>query len=292
MSSAPSKTILFEMLRSFTVLARTLNLSKATVELNSTRQTVRRHIDILEEIRGEALFEVHDRQYYLTEAGARSLKEAQNIVARGEVWMSGVSTSVRGLTRVSFEDSKTNHVFYAQQHAISRLWINSSPMMQQGFHSWATGKTALESPEMAVIRPYLVVYRRMDKGWLCVEIGEKSSYASWFGWTWAKSSIGRMMLETPAGEDFAHFISQAYLDVYEGSGVRLDHIFTHIPRQLDGEPVPVAFQRLLMGCTFPDGEFALAVLVDRTYQIEIAGLKEDKVKLMPREFLMEFDISI
>ena len=67
---------MFEMLRSFTTLAETLNLSHAVVLLGSTRQTVRRHIQQLEEMRGEALFEVHDRQYVLTDAGDRSVREA------------------------------------------------------------------------------------------------------------------------------------------------------------------------------------------------------------------------
>ena len=48
----PSHAILFELLRSFTTLARTLNLSHAVKELRSTRQTVRRHIAQLEEMRG------------------------------------------------------------------------------------------------------------------------------------------------------------------------------------------------------------------------------------------------
>ncbi len=65
---------MFEMLRSFTTLASTLNLSRAVIALGSTRQTVRRHIQQLEELRGEQLFEVHDRQYVLTEAGSRSVR--------------------------------------------------------------------------------------------------------------------------------------------------------------------------------------------------------------------------
>jgi DNA-binding transcriptional LysR family regulator len=50
--------LLFEMIRSFSKLAKTLNLSHAVHELSSTRQTVRRHIASLEEIKGENLFEV------------------------------------------------------------------------------------------------------------------------------------------------------------------------------------------------------------------------------------------
>ena len=44
--------LLFEILRSFTMLAATLNLSHAVKELGSTRQTVRRHISQLEDIKG------------------------------------------------------------------------------------------------------------------------------------------------------------------------------------------------------------------------------------------------
>jgi len=41
--------LLYEMVRSFTVLADTLNLSQAVRLLGSTRQTVRRHIAQIEE---------------------------------------------------------------------------------------------------------------------------------------------------------------------------------------------------------------------------------------------------
>ena len=46
-----NQPLLFEMIRSFTTLAQTLNLSHAVAELNSTRQTVRRHISQLEALR-------------------------------------------------------------------------------------------------------------------------------------------------------------------------------------------------------------------------------------------------
>ncbi|MEO1399352.1 MAG: LysR family transcriptional regulator, partial [Pseudomonadota bacterium] len=71
-----NQPLLFEMLRSFTTLAKTLNLSHAVSELNSTRQTVRRHIALLEEMRGEVLFDVVNRRYELTEAGQAALPAA------------------------------------------------------------------------------------------------------------------------------------------------------------------------------------------------------------------------
>lgn len=289
MSPLPSRTVLFEMLRSFTVLARTLNLSQAVRILGSTRQTVRRHIDALEELRGEKLFEMKDRQYRLTDAGARSLKEAESILTRGEAWLAGESATVDGMAVVHHEDAD-GPCFFAQQHRLDRLWVENSSLLQCGFRSWASSRTSIEDPEMAAVRPYLVVYRRHGDSWLCVEIGDKSSYTSWFGWTWAKSSVGRSVIETPAGAPYARFISEAYEQVYEGNPVRLDHIHTEMPRERDGPLVPVSFQRLLFNCTFPDGAFALAVLVDRTYTLDIAGVSEERIRTMPGSLLMDVDV--
>ena len=60
---------LFDILRSFTTLANTLNLSETVEILGVTRQTVRRHINSLEEMKGIQLLELRNRRYYLTEAG-------------------------------------------------------------------------------------------------------------------------------------------------------------------------------------------------------------------------------
>ena len=88
-------SLLHEMIRSFTTLARTLNLSHAVKELGSTRQTVRRHIAQLEEAKGVVLFTIEDRQYYLTEEGARALPEAQDILARSRFCLLYTSPSPR-----------------------------------------------------------------------------------------------------------------------------------------------------------------------------------------------------
>lgn len=288
MSLAPSRALLFEMLRSYAAVAQTLNLSEAVTRLGSTRQTVRRHISALEEMRGEKLFEVRNSQYHLTEAGARSLKEANAILARGEAWLAGYSHNVNGLALLR-KDNGAGPIFYAQQHRVSHLWVDRSPLLQSGLKCWANAEASIVSPALASLRPYLVVYRRYEDNWLCTEIGGESSYASWFGWAWAKSNVGSLLTDMPAGAAYASFISEAYQSVYEGHSVRLDHIHTEMPRHKGGPPVPVSFQRLLLGCSFPDGEFALALLVDRTYNITVSGLDEERIRAMPEELLMEFD---
>ena len=67
----------------------------------------------------------------------------------------------------------------------------------------------------------------------------------------------------------------------------LDHIHTQLPDKDGKEMVPISYQRLLMGCRFPDGSFALAMLVDRTNNIIIEGLSKEQAGLMPAEFVMD-----
>ncbi len=290
MARTQSQAILFELLRSYTVLARTLNLSKAVRELGSTRQTVRRHITLLEEHKGEALFRLEDRQYYLTEAGKRSLREAQDLLARGQAWLDNCSDHINGLYHLAFDEG-ADHPYYLQQHPLSRLWIDSSPLLQEGFQSWAKSKGELESSEFAAIRPYLMIFRRLDDDWICIEIGNKSSYATWYGWQWERSSVGRGIADLPGGTGFANLLAQPFHDVRAQGGVRLDHIHTRLGDGSGENLVPISYQRLLMGCRFPDGSFALAVLIDRTHNIEIEGLDPEKAQSMPQEFIMNTELS-
>jgi hypothetical protein len=99
-----NQPLLFEMIRSFTTLARTLNLSHAVEELNSTRQTVRRHIAQLEELRGERLFDVINRRYELTEAGNAALPSALSLLGHGRLWLRGQIKDVDGLMGMSYEE--------------------------------------------------------------------------------------------------------------------------------------------------------------------------------------------
>lgn len=288
MARSQSQAILFELLRSFTSLARTLNLSKTVRELGSTRQTVRRHISLLEESKGEALFVLEDRQYQLTEAGRRSVQEAEELLARGKAWLSNQSDHINELFHVVYENNQ-GFSYYLQQYPLGRLWTDSSPLMQHGFKCWAAAKGEIEDPAFSTIRPYVMMFRRLEQGWICVEVGNLSSYATWHGWRSERSSIGRGIADLPGGTDFANLLAQPFHDIRAHETVRLDHIHTQIPDENGEKMVPISYQRLLMGCRFPDGSFALAALIDRTHNIEISGLSREQVKSMPQEFIMNIE---
>ena len=112
-SESKIPALLYEMMRSFTVLA-------------STRQTVRRHIAQLEELMGVTLFAVDDRRYHLTARGEEALPEALEIMARGKTWALGDLRSVGGLMRLSHEQPN-GWTFYQQQQSLTQIWGEDRP---------------------------------------------------------------------------------------------------------------------------------------------------------------------
>ncbi len=290
MARKQSQSILFEQLRSFSTLARTLNLSKTVRALGSTRQTVRRHITMLEESKGVKLFKIEDRQYELTQEGENSLGEAEELLARGEAWANNLSGHINGLPHISL-DIEDEIYYHLQQHPLSSLWSNSSELMQFGFQCWANSKGEIESEALAPIRPYLMVFRWLENKWVCVEVGNQSSYATWFGWAWERSSIGRGVADMPGGPGFGNLLIQPFKEVSTTHSVRLDHIHTHVERTPDSGKVPISYQRLILGCRFPDGTAVLATLIDRTYDIDINGLSRESIESMPKELIMSINLN-
>jgi len=287
MTRDPSHNILFEMLHSFVTLSKTLNLSMAVKQLGSTRQTVKRHISILEKAKGYPLFELVDRRYQLTEDGARSLKEAENILFRGEAWLAGNSDHADGLEFIR-QDGNQGHSYYSQQHKMNRLWSDGPLLLQQGFDCWSAAHGAIESSKMAPVRPYLLIYRPNGNQWHCTEIGEKSAYSIWLGWEWVKSSIGLPAHETAVDLQSYNYIERAYSDIINQGGVRLDHVYRKASRKNGEAPTSVTFQRLLFSCIFPDGSPAIGSLIAMSNNIDIPGLDSKAAASMPNSLLSEF----
>jgi biotin operon repressor len=277
--------LLYEMIRSFVTLARTLNLSHAVEELGSTRQTVRRHIAQLEEMKGAELFHVEERRYRLTAVGLETLPEAEHIIARCNVWARGQIAHQNGLRQYKSQLPDGGD-FYQQQLPLSSIWTSDRPLMAAAHKAWTLAEGQLESPFFQSVRPYAMVYRSSPSGWICVELGEQSSYVTWFGLANARSSVGRVLAELPGGDDFARLLSMPFQDVERERNVRVDHIYTQLPRGPEGHPEQICYARLLLGCSFPDGSFALMSIVDRNNDIEIIGTPGRR---MPDELVMDLD---
>ena len=266
--------LLFEMIRSFTTLARTLNLSHAVSELNSTRQTVRRHIAQLEVMRGQELFFVKDRRYELTKAGEAALPEALDLLMRSKVWARGQTGSHGALQYLKAQEG--DWVFYQQQQPMGSIWTDESVLLRETFRAWMMAGAEIESTCLAHVRPFLMVYRHGVAGWICVEFGEKSAYVNWFGLDYARSSIGRPIARLPAGEEFGRMLDQSFHDVQTTQMARLDHVYTRMPARYDESQATMVYQRLMMGGFFPDRSPAVMTLVVPTANVNISDLDDDQ----------------
>lgn len=277
-----------DMLRAFVSLSESQNLTRTSEELGVTRQTIRRHIKDLETIKGEMLFDVGPGGYALTQFGTTKLGSAKKILRDIKVWARDqgvIRRNVGGLDAVRVQ-TDCGRLYVSHQHPINKIAASGLPLMQAGLASWGQGQTHIEHPAMVNIRPYLLLYRRIETGWICVEVGEKSAYARWFGWAWSKSAIGRLSEDDKVGDDFNGFIADAYAEIHAHGGVRLDHLYAHLPRGSEDQIAPVSFQRLLMGCVFPDGTPALAVLAVITDQVDLGAFEFER-EPMPKELIMD-----
>lgn len=278
----PPPALLFEMIRSFVTLASTLNLSHAVKDLNSTRQTVRRHIASLEAAMGGPLFAVDDRRYQLTEMGESVLPDAKDILARGITWLRGQTSSKGHLQKLRAHVGDWD--FYQEQQPLGNIWKDQSILLRETMRAWAVSSGQIEAETFRHVRPYLIIYRRSAAGWICVEFGEKSAYVNWFGLDFARSSIGRSLGQMPAGEEFSHLIYQAFDEAESKQIARLDHVFTRMPVGSSHENAPVAYQRMILNGFFPDGSPAVMSLVHPVKDLRISGVDVSRVQgLLPME---------
>lgn len=279
--------LLYEMMRSFTGLAGTLNLSQAVEELGSTRQTVRRHISQLEEAMQCKLFDIEQRRYALTPEGERAVGPAQKLLDQGSVWYQGQFQNVGGMLRVSFE-AESGWSYHQQQLPISAVWSIRSDLLRSAVKAWSQSEGKLESRDMVKVRPYMLAYRQIESGWICTEVGEKSFYSNWFGWAEARSSVGRNLNDFPGGQDFASLTNEPFADISSGHGIRVDQIVSRMQLSKDGPMQYIAFDRLLLGVQMPDGTPAIVSAIDRACEIRITDLDKTILEQVSERAKVDF----
>jgi hypothetical protein len=286
------KRISVDMFETFITLSGTKKMPETVTRLSITRQTVRRHINTLEQAKGEKLIVLKNHNYELTDAGIKFLPKVEDIIDQTDSLLGEYhykNNVINGSNRTTNLDH-SGHDFHSQQHPLNRLWIDSPPILQKSFLAWANSQFKIEDPQMVPIKPFMMIYRKNLEGWICTHIGEKSSYATWFGWEWAKSSIGQLSSEDPTGREFDKFATKGFSHLLRHGGIRLDHVFALIPRETGGEPVPVSFQKLMFNCVYPNNQQAIGLVVTRTNRIEILELETKGIPKMSDDLLMEFDL--
>ncbi|MEM8750727.1 MAG: LysR family transcriptional regulator [Pseudomonadota bacterium] len=278
-----------EMLRTFVEFGGSLNLAQTASAVGATRQTVHRHVKELETIKRAKLIVLENRRYELTPEGRSALPQAQHLLSQCEKFVSGHVSTKTGLDSIHLKFGRDGW-FYAQQHPTNTIWTSAPPLLRRGLKDWSKAESMLEHKALQKIRPYLLVYRKHAGEWLCIEVGNKSSYASWMGLSYAKSNIGRALSVNGKYREADSYMISAYDTAMKSGGHWYDHVCAKFPRGASEKPSVVSYQRLVSACCFPDGSPAVIVLVARTNSISIEQLDPSKADSLPGDMLMEFDI--
>ncbi len=260
-----------EMLRSLTIVGREPNLSRAARGAGLARHTLRRHIKSLETMTGHTYLRLDGTEYSLTDAGRGAVAFAQKILGFCERFASAEANVLGGLTHASMLINEG--WFHTQQHPVNRVFTEPNELLASGLGCWADSRGKLESAPMDRIRDRLVVMRPQAGQWICVDIGARSALADLLGWEKVKSVVGQPMMETAAGSTADRLLSDPLDHVLIFGGVWHDHVSARFPAATDKSQEPINYQRLIFSCSFPDGSPAIASLVHRTNDIEIAGVE-------------------
>lgn len=255
---------------SFAALARFKRMSDAVEFLGVSRQTIGRHMDFLDENLGGPVMKSAGRYHELTSLG-ESLKGSADTLLQQVYSMSGTG-GLRSLvsdglqqTWLKTEDSE----YLGQQHPLWRVYDDSPELIQKGFDIWKSANLNFFADEVQDLLPYVLTYRHTPSGWVCMHVGEKSAYAEWFGWEWAKSAVGALAGDAVSGSDYFRFTSVGFLEVMNTGSCRLDH---HQIKNAVKGPEPskdVNYHRLTMSFVLPNKAPILATLVSLSDSVDL-----------------------
>ena len=275
-----------DAMKSFVVLADTQNLSAAVRILGLTRQTIRRHINLLEDVRGLVLFTLEGGAYRLTEQGQAEFRAVRNIINQASRWMEGLTAISPQLELCSFKTGDGAY-YLSQQHKITDLLSKGPALLKRVYKAWADSGGDIEAPAFARVKRYVLVYREQFDSWLCVHVGDQSALATWLGPVWAKSVIGALLDHDPVANPSDEYVMRAYREVMDSGNCRYDQAAVRLSRGPQGEMEAVNYHRLLLPCRFPDGAPSLTVCTFRTNDIDLGLLGVSDFELMPDSFVME-----
>jgi hypothetical protein len=279
-----AEPLLLEMMRTFVVMADTLNVSHSQRILGCTRQTIKRHIDVLEKHRGCKLFRVEDKKYALTKTGHDAVDPAQNLLRTAQEWVLGLPSPTSSIQKHSHFNNSQQYT-YLEQKGLSDLFSASTPFLKDCLKSWLDADGNLM--DLEPLRAFGMVFRQDTKGWIIVEVGERAASADWFGSQWRMSVIGKRVNDLPASDQLAPISNSAYKTISSYQSIRLDHISTIFPKDGRPFPVPVSYKRLTLATQFPDGTPALLSIAERTHDVRIDGLPEGLRLAMPDSLIMD-----
>ncbi len=259
----------------------------AAEALGITRVTFRDHLRNLEAYFDTPLYVPRGRGIVLTETGQKLHERTDAIIV-----------TLRMLLAESLSDSRhslkemADLKYFQQRHGLQKI-KRQTPLIRRGFEDYAASEGKLDHERMSWLWEHFLVYRRVPEGWLCINVGKRSSYATWLGKSWAMGAVGKLSSTDPTGETYDLLATEGYNEVWHWGAPRLDHLHTAIVRRRGGEKIWVSYQRALFLAQLPNDEHpdnyepVIVSLVARTNQIEIDALRGRKIQQTAAVDLMD-----
>ncbi len=277
-----SKIDLSAALVVFDEFHKTRSISSTADNLGISRSTVRSHIDRLshELNNGEAL----TNRGKLTEQG-------ENLYARIEYELTAFVKNMRAIETTPIVSGP--FAWASQRHNVTLLddRQKSVPIIYHAWQAWRSGSLSLDSVQMSSLVPWSLIFRPWGDSWMLVEIGQKSSFATWFGAERARYFKSEVRQPHLTGNMSHQETTHAYNEVARWGTPILHHIHAKIPRFEGEENQWVSYQRLILPINWRD-EAGLAVFTARTKNIIIDTLPSNDFCPMDDELIMEEEPKI
>jgi len=181
----------------------------------------------------------------------------------------------------------------SQRHSVFELDKKEScpPIIHHAWRAWREGNGDLDSVGMSHLVPWAIILRQFQNDWIVAEIGESSSFATWFGPKRARFFKSKTRKEFLTGSVSYRETGRVYDEVERWGSPILHHIQACIPRSEGSENEWISYQRLVLPIKWGD-ETGLASFVVRTNTIRIDTLSAEERHPMAPEFLMENDPTL
>ncbi len=199
--------------------------------------------------------------------------DGRRLWSRIEPYLHDIEEALTGIEAVNDVDYDPEVIddFISHEHSVRLLEAgNCVPLIKHAWRAWRDGGYFLDGTSMAALKSWLVVFQRRETGWEMFEVGERSSYATWYGEEVARNAIARVHENGRIPGTFEFNSWSPFAAVLDRCQPRYDHIQANIRR--NGKKEWVSMQRLAVPVRRADGTWVVASVVARTNQIEILSL--------------------
>lgn len=225
--------LLYGYVRSFVRLAYLGDVRDVALQLELTRQSIKRHVLELENLLEAQLFEQVGAASKLTSMGALWLPRAQEFYE-----LAGAFLNQKGANQAMYRSSQLPLRMLLRDYSNSEL-------LRDFATSWMQGGQSTLSECYSRLKEHCILYERVAGSWKSREIGKLSAFSMRFGVDIAKESENKKLSEMKTGSDLHDEISLLLDGIYTRGGLHFSEVACNLNDASGLTREPILYQRLL-----------------------------------------------